>query len=416
MIKKVVLDNGLTIFLNRCKRKNRTTANIYVKCGGLDTKTILDGEEVKFPFGVAHFLEHYLLEQSIYGNASLYFSKDYIEFNGLTSNYRTEYYISTVHDFKENFIKLLNIVNNPIFEMDKVKNVIKPVIAEINRKNDIKRLEYFKAVYNSSFEREVFNKVLGSSTDIENMNCDILSKFYKAFYTPSNEIISITGNFDMDIIDVIKEEYKKFNIDNRKVVRYFNDEKNDVVKERCIINTPVKNESITISFKIKTDKYSPREKNKLDYYLSYILSLNFGDKSSLFNKLLKDKLSVFSIQTFCDADLVKDYVLLSICVYTSKYDIVEKLIFDTLNSPKISKKTFENYIKNTLIKMINSLENPDVVTGNLIDNYFIFDLEENDSIDFVKRLNISECKKMYNSIDLSHYSVVINKGDKKDNE
>ena len=87
MIKKIILDNGLTVLLNRDKSKKRTTANIYVKCGGVDNTYKIDGIQKVFPYGVAHFLEHYLLEQSIYGNAGEYFSQDYIDFNGITYNY-----------------------------------------------------------------------------------------------------------------------------------------------------------------------------------------------------------------------------------------------------------------------------------------------------------------------------------------
>lgn len=410
MIKKVVLDNGLTVILNRNKHKNRTTANIYVKCGGLDTKFYVDDELVEIPYGTAHFLEHYLIEESIYGNVGEHFSKEYIEFNGITGNYRTEYYISTVHDFKENFVKLLNLVNTPVFEQTRVDNVKKPVIAEINRKGDVKKLKYFTELFKSVFKREVFNKILGDVKNIENMSYETLKKFHSAYYVPSNQVISITGNFDLDIIDLIKEQYDKFNIKEKKIRKVEIEEDDEVVNKRVEFTSAIKDKSITLNYKINIGKYTPVQKNKIDYYLSYIMNTNFKDKSKFFAKLLNDKLSVFSVQTFCDGELVKDYLLLSICVYTEKFDIVEEMIKNTMDNPVVDEKSFKDNQKTILINMINSLENIDNVTSNYINNFFLYDLEANDDVKFVKSLNVKECKEMFNELNLNNYSIVINKG------
>ena len=410
MIKKIILDNGLTVLLNRDKSKARTTANIYVKCGGVDNTYKVDGIKKVFPYGVAHFLEHYLLEQSIYGNAGSYFSKDYIDFNGITYNYKTEYYISTVHDFKENFVKLINIVNNPIFNDDNVSSVRKPIIAEINRKNDYKSLKYYETIFKSVFEREVFNKTLGSISDIQNMDAETLRLFHKINYRPLNEIIAITGNFDLDIIDLIENEFKKLNFYDKEVITVRNKEKNEVVNKMCDFYGEEKNESVTVSYKINIENYKPKERNKIDYYFSYLLDYNFGEKSSLFTKLLKDKFTVFGINTMFNVDMVENFLMLSITIYTTKYDEAIKIITSTMKNLSISEKSFNDGKRNNLINMINNLERKEYITDNYINNYFLYNLEANDDLKFVKSLNILECKSILESLDLSNYSVVVNKG------
>ena len=100
MIKTIKLDNGLTVILNQDKKKNRTFAYLYINAGGTNTKVYVDNKLTLFPYGVAHFLEHYLIENSIYGDLGDYFDKEYINYNGYTSIHKTTYYLSTVHDFE----------------------------------------------------------------------------------------------------------------------------------------------------------------------------------------------------------------------------------------------------------------------------------------------------------------------------
>lgn len=216
-IKHITLDNGLKLILNQDKSKYRTTASIFVSVGGLNNKFIDNGKGFNVPYGVAHFLEHYLIEQSIYGNAIDMFNKDYINFNGLTYNYCTNYYISTVHDFKDNFIKLLDIVNKPDFKKERINKVKKPIIAEINKNKDSYKYNFIKKSYNSIFHNDVFNKILGNITIIKNMSIELLKKFHKYTYQPINQIILITGNFDDDIVDLINNYYKKLSINKNNM-------------------------------------------------------------------------------------------------------------------------------------------------------------------------------------------------------
>ena len=130
-IKDITLSNGLRLLLLQDKNKNRTTGTIYINAGGLNNKYKYDNKNVEQVYGIAHFLEHYLLEKSMYGNIMNYFDNEYISSNGITSNNRTKFYISTVHDFEDNFIKLINVVNNPSFNKDDIEDVKKPILSEI---------------------------------------------------------------------------------------------------------------------------------------------------------------------------------------------------------------------------------------------------------------------------------------------
>ena len=59
------------------------------------------------------------------------------------------------------------------------------------------------------------------------------------------------------------------------------------------------------------------------------------------------------------------------------------------------------------------IENDIYVTSNYINNVLLYDLHEYDSVEFIKSLNLDECKKMLNELDYSNYTILINK--EKDN-
>ena len=59
---KIVLDNWLTIYLLNDNTKHTTIANLIVNFGGLDTQILVDNKYYNITGGMAHFLEHTVLE------------------------------------------------------------------------------------------------------------------------------------------------------------------------------------------------------------------------------------------------------------------------------------------------------------------------------------------------------------------
>ena len=406
MIKKLKLDNGLELILNQDKSKHRAIADLYIKVGGVNNKFYYGDKYYVQPYGVAHFLEHYLLEQSMYGNIMNYFGKEYINSNGLTSLHRTNYYISTVHDFKDNLLKLLNVINNPVFSEDKINETKIPISAEINRKKDSKYNKLYEKVFDSIFENKLFNINLGSIEDINNMTIDDIKLFYDTFYQPSNQILVLTGNFDDDIIDTVKDVYNNLNKEYKSFKKVEIIEPKEVVEKDKVVNSIVNNDLFVLSFKIDVTKLTPLEKNKFDYYIGYIYESNFGTKSYLSHYLFKNNLTNFKIEFKYDADYTKDYIIISLEVVTNKIDEVLKLMFQTFNNLDLNEDHFNKWINNRIINMINRYENIGNITKSYLDNMFLYDLEEYDDIDFLKSLNLIELKDMMNKLNLSNYSVV----------
>ena len=406
-IKTITLDNGLKLVLNQDKSKHRTMAVILVKVGGLINEYYLEDELHNMPYGVAHFLEHYLLEQSIYGNCSDIFDREYIKHNGITSNYMTEYYISTVHDFEDNFIKLLNVVNNPIFETDRVEKVKKPIIAEINRKNDNKRVNLYSFISKNIFKNEMFNKNLGEIETIQNMNVDYLKDLFNIFYQPSNQIIFLTGNFDDNIVNLIEDTYKSFKREYPIFKVKEKDESNEVVNNEAIYNSDINESFFNLTYKVNISSFTPIEKNKFNYYLAYILETNFREESELFDYMIKNKLSLYEVTPNYNPN-IKNFGLISFVSYTEYFDEVLKLIQDRFNDLILDEEQFKNWKNRQIIQNINKSEKNMWKTDNFINNVMLYDLYSYDDVDFIKNLNLDECKSLLNRLDFSNYTVVKN--------
>ena len=212
------LKNGLKLILVEDKTKNATNAELIVKYGSAVRNINVDGETYEIKPGLAHLLEHTMIEDSMYGNVSKFFRDNYVYFNGFTSESLTYFPIETVKDFKKHLKVLIEYVNKVSFTEEKLEEIKKPVIDEIIRSKD---RSYYK--YNQVFTKVIHNKdhfesTLGKEEDVLKITTKDLMFVHDAFYQPDNEILSISGNFDTDdIIKYIEEIYDNLNIKKKSV-------------------------------------------------------------------------------------------------------------------------------------------------------------------------------------------------------
>jgi len=409
--KRLTLDNGLQIILIKDNKKNTSGAYLTVNVGGFTKDFNMDGKDYSLNYGIAHFLEHYLIENSIYGNAMQVFGNDYIESNGFTAPNRTVFYISTVHDFEENLVKLLNIVNNPVFDNEKIEDVKRPILREIDKNldNPYRRVneESFKCV----FKYIPYDVTLGEKDYISNLKIDDLKLFHKAFYNAKNEMLIVSGNFDEErIIKLIKDTYKNFdNTHTTKKAIY--DEPKEVVKKE--MSTTDKDDFIRLAYKIDISKIKAKDRDKLSYYLSFVKSSNFSERSSLFKYITDNKISNYSINFVSDFGVGNNILFLNVIMYTDKYDTGKSLLIDKIDNLEYDEEIFEKWKNKQVITLINNLENFASAVKDYMDNVYLYNLYQFDDIDFVKSLNLDECKELIGKLDLSNCSIIKCKKDIK---
>ena len=123
MIKQetVLLKNKIRLVLSQDKSKNQTYAEIIVNYGSMNNKYQVGNKKYKIKEGLAHLLEHFVVENNVYGNLLEYLSGKYVDCNACTSSRQTSFYINTVFDFETHLEELIRVVNNPVFDENRLE-------------------------------------------------------------------------------------------------------------------------------------------------------------------------------------------------------------------------------------------------------------------------------------------------------
>jgi predicted Zn-dependent peptidase len=207
MIKKKVLNNGLTVLLKPLKEFKSVTVLILVKAGSR--------YENSFNNGISHFIEHMLFKGTEKRETPLDISKELdsvgASYNAFTRKDITGYYIKV--DFKKIFLAidiLSDILINSQFvkkEIEREKNV---VIEEINMNKDNPML-YASDLFDSLIYKghSLGMDILGTSQTVEQMDRKKIVDYFNNRYVAQNIVVAVSGNFEINkTIDLIKQYFK----------------------------------------------------------------------------------------------------------------------------------------------------------------------------------------------------------------
>lgn len=402
--KIISLENGLKIVIYQDNTKHSMFAELIVNYGAIDKDFILGNTEFHICDGVAHFLEHLLLEHSIYGNAMKHFQNNYIKSNGLTSSEFTKFYIHTVKDFKENLKKLIKIVNVPNFNEEDIETTKGAIFEEIKKYKDNKFADFNTLINSCLFKNIGFKTVLGSEKELSSIDYNIAKLCYDVFYRPSNQILAIAGNIDIDeIVELVKSIYsdiEKNEVDYKKID--FN-EPNEVSKHSACIYKDVTKEYMSLNYKINISHLSSFEKVKLTFYLTDFLSYSFGQTSDAYKKLIEDNISVNKINY--GYHFIDSFVIVEIGTYTSKFDKFSNMIVDIMKNKKVDEDDFEIRKKRSIISLITREDDFINMIMPFVDNVAIFNYYHIDEIKDIEASNFNDYKNMIFSLDFSNYCI-----------
>lgn len=196
------LKNGLRLLLDKIPTVQSVAVGVMVEVG---TKHENEKEN-----GIVHFIEHLLFKNSLsFTNKS---ATSYIESLGgqlhaFTGKEFTCYYSQILN---YNLVETICIIRDMVFsfninnvEFEKEKQVI---IQEILKYEDdtpeqLKILCTQESLNNCSHAFDI----LGSISNVSSFSNEEVLEFYKKFYTASNSVISISGNFCDEDIENIKK-------------------------------------------------------------------------------------------------------------------------------------------------------------------------------------------------------------------
>ena len=401
MVDKVYFENGLKLYLLPDNNKHTTYINLLVNFGGLTTNYIKNNKKSNLVGGTAHFLEHYLLECSKYGDLMTIFGSNGVGSNGLTMLDRTQYYIDTVKDPIKYLRLLIDGIHNPVFNKENIKRIKEPILAEKRRSMDNKHSCLFnrciKNTINSSFD-----SILGSFEEIDAIDNKTLENAFKSFYRPNNEIIIISGKFNKEkVINEIKNIYDNIIFDNYDIETYV--DKFKIKKtDKILFDTNI--ETISFTYKIDISKFSGFDKIKIDTYIFFMLKENFGIASKISRYLISNNIIIGNIRYGTYVFL--DYLYIQIDADYIKEKDYTNCILDIFKNKKFTfnKKTFELNKKNYIVDIILRKDNIYMQTDPLIENIFVYGFEDIDSILNINKLNFREYKNIINNLCFDVYN------------
>nr|WP_325182911.1 pitrilysin family protein [uncultured Oscillibacter sp.] len=190
------LPNGLEVRVVPKPDHAKKYAFFATRYGGMDTRFQLNGRWLDTPAGIAHYLEHKMFDTRE-GNALQELAKNGAEPNAFTSNAMTGYYFDSTDHFDENLEILLSFVSIPYFTEESVAKEQGIIGQEIRMIEDNPDWQIYarmlRALYSVSTAR---TSIAGTVESISHITAETLYDCHKAFYTPSNMILTVVGNVD----------------------------------------------------------------------------------------------------------------------------------------------------------------------------------------------------------------------------
>ena len=402
--KVLFLKNGLKLIFCQDNSKHMTLASLFVKFGGCYKQVEVDGKMHNIDNGMAHFIEHLLIEHSKVGNCLLEFKKKHTFSNGYTTKMHTEYVINSVIDFEKDLVSLINMVNNPVFNSDDIVETKKAIIKEKMMAEDNKFDSLLRLDYDCLFKDIKYPNILGEIEDINNIDYEKVKFCYDTFYQPSNQILIISGKFNLrKIKKLVEDTYDSINREKISFSVPLYKEKKSVVKRNDVIKKDVHMDFVRINYKVKVDSFSPLELLKLDFYMDYFLSYLFDAKSSVYNELVEDKVCLYSINYFLSDD--SDFWTIKIGTYTNNHDEFIEKVTSAIKEKKFSLDDFNLRKKQALIGIILREDNLSNTIMPFIDNVLRFGYDHMDTVEDIEKHNFDEFKDFINRLDFSNYSI-----------
>ena len=198
-----ILPNGLTVMVNPRPGFQRKVAYFVTNYGSIDTSFVLDGELVKTPEGVAHYLEHKMFD--LPGrDVSAEFAALGANPNAFTSYDMTAYYFSCTENFEQCLHLLLEFVSTPYFTQESVDKERGIIAQEILMYADNPDSRVFEDLMELMYHHHpVRRSIAGTVESIEQITPETLYQCHRGFYSPENMLLCVCGDVDPEQVSAI---------------------------------------------------------------------------------------------------------------------------------------------------------------------------------------------------------------------
>jgi predicted Zn-dependent peptidase len=404
------LDNGLEVYLVPNSKRNMIYATYTTKYGTIHNEFIPIGENKyrKFPAGIAHFLEHKLFEEESGIDPFAFFAKNGAKANANTSFFRTSYLFYGIDNLKDNLNYLLDYVGNLYLTDENVEKEKGIIEQEFQMYEDIPVWVLNLGILANTFKKHpIRENMVGSLKSIRSITKEDLISCYNTFYHPSNMILIVTGNIDInETMGIIqsnqsKKEYSKIEkIDIKK-----HDEPREIVKELEQKEMPIEVPKIALGIKISTDVFKDFDPKVVNLYLGVLGRVLFGKSSSFYEEMIEKEYLVSNF--YLEKITIDNYIFVTIKAESNQPQKLLEEIKKYIKNIKINAEDFERKKKILINSYFTLFDDVEAVNDKILDNIIKYNKLYLNEIDMIKELNIEELNKFVKLLDLSYIATYI---------
>ena len=281
--------SGLQVFLLQKKGFSKTYATLSSTLGGMNQIVRKNGQDIPLPEGIAHFLEHKLFEQNGH-DVSIDFATNQAKVNAFTQHNKTTFLFTATDNIQKNTDLLLDFVLSPNFTEEGIKKEVDIITQEINMYLDNPQAKLYSKLMKQMYpDHPASTEILGQVESISTLNKETLEIAHKAFYNPSNMILFIAGNVDIDqTMKHIKESQSSLPVMNEYTVPDKIEDYNPTYQLHSEIEADISVPQFLLGIKLPI--YNTTGLVKHDLVLGMLLDVLFGKSSDFFQTLLTEGL------------------------------------------------------------------------------------------------------------------------------
>ena len=406
------LDNGLKVYLLPKYGFSKTYGLFSTHFGSVDTTFVPLGENemITVPDGIAHFLEHKMFEMKE-GDASDMFAALGASTNAFTSSSRTAYLFTATSHVNECVELLLDFVQDIYLtdeSVEKEKGIINQEIGMYDDDPDWRC--YFGSITNLYQKHPVKIDIAGTVETVSKIDKDILEKCYHTFYHPSNMMLFVVGNIDVEsTMQVIRDNQSRKSFKKElEIQRLKTHEPLEVDKKEEVLTMDVIMPKVIVSIKVNDILNDPIEKLKRELSMNIFLDMLFAKSSSLYENWSREE--VINDSFSANFTQERDYSFIQIGGDTNTPELLRDKIFDLISHIddfEISDEDFTKVLKKNIGIFIGIFNSPEGI-ANMFSRYYFEDIMLFDFLDIMYSLtkhDIEDVKKLFNKDYISTFIV-----------
>jgi len=194
-VTRTVLPNGLTVLIQRDPTAPVAAVNTFVRAGYFD--------ETDDVVGIAHVLEHMFFKGTptyAVGEIAKATKAAGGYLNAHTIYDHTSYYaVLPASGFAEGLAVQADAYANSLIDADELRRELEVIIQEAKRKEDNPGAVTTETLYSLLHDQHRIRRWrIGREEGLRALRQEQMHRFYRNFYTPSNTVLAISGDVDVD--------------------------------------------------------------------------------------------------------------------------------------------------------------------------------------------------------------------------